>query len=435
VGAAVVLIVIKLAAGIPSGSLGLVSEALHSGTDFVAALLTFFAVGVAGRPADAGHPYGHGKAEHLAALAEAAILVAVSVGVAALAVARLAGWVETEVDPAWWVFLAAGLVLAVDAARTTVSLRAARRYRSPALFSNALHFGSDLAGTVAVLAGLALAAAGWPAGDSLAALFVAALVLLAAGRLMRTNVDVLMDRTPVAAEQAARTAIAQVEPPVDLRRLRLRQASGRHFADVVIGVSPGAAIGQGHAAADRVEEAIRDVLPESDVVVHVEPREDAALRERAHAAALGVPRVREVHNLTVLDVGGATELSLHLKLPGDLSLQEAHAVAEEVERAIHAASPEVSAVHTHIEPLGEQGVGTEVEADAAVVERIVRDTTGTSPRALRFLRTDAGLVAHLTLGLDSAETLTAAHERASEIEQRIHDELPEVADVIVHTEP
>jgi divalent metal cation (Fe/Co/Zn/Cd) transporter len=145
--------------------------------------------------------------------------------------------------------------------------------------------------------------------------------------------------------------------------------------------------------------------------------------------------VREVHNLTVLDVGGATELSLHLKLPGDLSLQEAHAVAEEVERAIHAASPEVSAVHTHIEPLGEQGVGTEVEADAAVVERIVRDTTGTSPRALRFLRTDAGLVAHLTLGLDSAETLTAAHERASEIEQRIHDELPEVADVIVHTEP
>jgi cation diffusion facilitator family transporter len=433
--AAAVLIAIKLAAGIPSGSLGLVSEALHSGTDLVAALLTFFAVGVAVRPADAAHPYGHGKAEHLAALAEAGILAAVSLGVAGLAVARLAGWVEFEVEPAWWTFAAAGLVLAIDASRTLVSLRGARRYESAALLSNALHFGSDFAGTLAVLAGLTAAAAGWPAGDSLAALFVAGLVLLAAGRLIRVNADVLMDRSPAAAEQAARSAIARVDPPVDLRRLRLRQASGRHFADVVIGVSPGAAIGQGHAAADRVEDAIREVLPGSDVVVHVEPREDVALRERAQAAALGVPRIREVHNITVLDVGGATELSLHLKLPGELPLEEAHAVAEEVERAIHAAVPEVAAVHTHIEPLGEQGVGTEVEADAAAVERIVREATGAPPRALRFLRTDDGLVAHLTLGLDSTESLSAAHRRASTVEQRIHDELPEIADVVVHTEP
>jgi divalent metal cation (Fe/Co/Zn/Cd) transporter len=142
-----------------------------------------------------------------------------------------------------------------------------------------------------------------------------------------------------------------------------------------------------------------------------------------------------VHNITVLDVGGATELSLHLKLPGELPLEEAHAVAEEVERAIHAAVPEVAAVHTHIEPLGEQGVGTEVEADAAAVERIVREATGAPPRALRFLRTDDGLVAHLTLGLDSSESLSAAHRRASRVEQRIHDELPEIADVVVHTEP
>ena len=94
------------------------SEALHSGTDLVAALLTFFAVGVPVRPADAAHPYGHGKAEHLAALAEAGILAAVSVGVAGLAVARLAGWVEIEVETAWWTFAAAGLVLAIDASRT-----------------------------------------------------------------------------------------------------------------------------------------------------------------------------------------------------------------------------------------------------------------------------------------------------------------------------
>ena len=435
VGAAAVLIAIKLAAGIGSGSLGLVSEALHSGTDLVAALLTFFALGVAVRPADRGHPYGHGKAEHLAALGEAAILALVSLGVAGLAVARLAGWVDSEVEAAWWAFAAAGLVVVIDLVRAVVSLRGARRYESPALLANAFHFGSDLAGTVAVVGGLAAARAGWPAGDSIAALFVAALVLLAAGRLMRANVDVLMDQSPAAAEEAARAAIGAVEPAIDLRRLRIRQAAGRHFADVVIAVSPDAAIGEAHAAADRVEDAVGRALPGSDVVVHVEPVEAAELRERALAAALGVSRVREVHNLSVLSVGGRTEVSLHLKLPGDLSLEEAHGVAEEVERAICAAVPEVEDVQTHIEPLAEEGVGREVQADTEAVVRIVREATGAAPRALRFLRTDGGLVAHLTLGLDSAGTLTEAHERASTVEQRIHDALPEIADVVVHTEP
>src|SRR6187431_1556576 len=119
VGAACALIGLKLAAGIPAGSLGLVSEALHSGTDLIAALLTFFAVGVSGRPADAQHQYGHGKAEHLAALFEASVLALVSVGVAGLAVARLAGWVEFDVDPRWWTFAAIGFVIGIDAFRTT----------------------------------------------------------------------------------------------------------------------------------------------------------------------------------------------------------------------------------------------------------------------------------------------------------------------------
>ena len=164
------------------------------------------------------------------------------------------------------------------------------RYGSEALRSNALHFGSDFAGTLAVLAGLVAAAAGYPGGDSIAALFVAALVLVAAARLIRRNVDVLMDQAPVDEEAAARAAIARIEPPVQLERLRLRQAAGRTFADAVISVSPGAAVGQGHATADRVEEALERALPGIDVVVHVEPRQgEAALRERAHAAALDRP--------------------------------------------------------------------------------------------------------------------------------------------------
>jgi len=438
--AATALVVIKLATGLETGSLGLLSEAAHSGTDLVAALLTLFAIGVAGRPADPGHQYGHGKAEHLAALAEAALLVGASLFLAWRALERLTGGSGAEVDPAWYAIAVVLVVIAIDASRVVVSQRAARRYASAAFQASAVHFGSDLAGSLAVLAGLLLARAGYAEGDSVAALFVAVLVLVAAGRLIRRNVDVLMDRAPLEAEEAARTAIARLRPAVELRRLRMRQAAGRHFADVVIGVPPGAAVGQGHAAADAVEAAVQEAVPESDVVVHVEPVDEAAIRDRAQAAATQVPRVREVHNVVVLEVGARTEVSLHLKLPGTLSLEEAHEVATEVEQAIVGSVPEVDAVQTHLEPLaepvpGRAAAGAHVGRLTEAVARVVREATGSPPRELRFLRTDGGLVAFLTLGLDPSSPLSEAHARASDIEERIRRAAPEIADVIVHTEP
>jgi cation diffusion facilitator family transporter len=435
VAAAALLLALKLSVGLVTNSLGLVSEAIHSGTDLVAALLTFFAVGVAGRPADLSHQYGHGKAEHLAALAEAVFLGGVSVLIAVRALERLFGSSHPQVHATWYAFAVVGIVIAVDTSRLVLSRQVSRRYGSAALAANALHFGSDLAGSLAVLGGLALARAGHPGGDSVAALFVAVLVLGAAARLARTNVDVLMDRAPTGAEAAARAALEALTPPVELRRLRMRQAGGRQFADVVIGVPSIAVVGQGHAAADAVEAALERALPGSDVVVHVEPVEDASLRDRAHAAALEVPNVHEVHNLVLVEVGGRTELSLHLKLPGELSLQDAHALAEEVEAAIHRAVPEVDAVQTHLEPLGEPVAGREEAADPATVERIVREVTGAVPREVRFLRTEEGLTALLTLGLDPLSSLADAHARASEIEERIRREQPEIADVVVHTEP
>jgi cation diffusion facilitator family transporter len=434
--AATALIGVKLGAGLASHSLGLVSEAVHSGTDLVAALLTFFAVGVAGRPADVGHQYGHGKAEHLSALAEAAILVGASVVIAWRAISHLVGASPTRVEATWYAFLVLGVVICIDLSRTFFSARGARRYRSAALQANALHFAGDLLGSLAVLTGLLLVHTGYPRADSAAALFVAVLVLVAAAPLMKRNVDVLMDRAPLAAEEAARAAIERIMPAVDLRRLRMRQAGSRQFADVVIGVSPGAAVGQGHEAADRVEAAVHEALPGSDVVVHVEPRHESALRDRAHAAALGVPEVREVHNVSVLDVGGRTEVSLHLKLPGDLTLEDAHAVASAVESAIVSSVPEVDAVQTHLEPLAEEALGRAVEdVDGEAVARIVREVTGTSPRELRFLHTKDGLVAYLTLGLDPGTPLADAHARASEVEERLRRERPDISDVIVHTEP
>lgn len=433
--AALALIGLKLGTGLATHSLALISEAAHSGTDLIAALLTFFAVGVAVRPADPGHQYGHGKAEHLAALAEGTILVAASAAIIWRAISRLVNG-GGSVHATWYALVVVGVVIVIDLSRTTASWRAARMYSSPALASNALHFGSDLGGSLAVLVGLLFVRAGHPRADAVAALFVAVLVLFAAARLMRRNVDVLMDRAPADAEEAARRAIVGVMPAVQLRRLRMRQAAGRFFADVVIGVDYGAAVGQGHAAADLVERAVQAALPEADVVVHVEPlgTADADVRERAHAAALNVPRVREVHNVSVVSVDSGTELSLHLKLPGELPLEEAHAIAEQVERAIERAVPEVSNVRTHLEPLGEEAAGTEVAGDAATVRRIVLAELGVEPAELRFVDTDEGLVAYLTLRLGSG-TLAAAHADASRIEELIRRERPEIADVVVHTEP
>ena len=410
-------------------------------SDAVAALLTLFAVGLAVRPADRQHQYGHGKAEHLAALAEGVILVGASAVIIWRAAGHLIGGSESSVDPAWYAFAVLVVVIAIDLSRVVVSLRAARRFGSAAFAANALHFAGDMAGSFAVLIGLGIARAGYPNGDSVAALFVAVLVLAAAFRLMKANTDVLMDRAPAAANEAALTAVRVLQPPVELRRLRVRQVAGKHFADVVIGVSPTAVVGQGHAAADRVEAAIQAALPGTDVVVHVEPLADAdtRVRERAHAAALHVSRVREIHNVTVLDVDGRCEVSLHLKLPGEMPLDEAHAVAEAVERAILDSVSEVDSVQTHLEPLAEEGPGErldglDTEADRTTVERIVQRVIGAVPRELRFLRTTEGRVLFLTLGLEPGLPLAEAHARASAVEEQIRGEL-DVVDVIVHTEP
>jgi cation diffusion facilitator family transporter len=437
--AALALIALKVGAGVHSGSLGLLSEAAHSGTDLVAALLTFFAVGVAVRPADRSHPYGHGKAEHLSALAEAGILVAIALLIAAGAIVRLVTG-GGHVDADWIAFSVIGIVIGVDLSRALVSARAARQYESPAFAASAFHFGSDLAGSTAVLIGLLFARAGHAHGDAIAALFVSVLVLSAATRLIKTNVDVLMDRVPVGARDAAQAAIEELGPRVQLRRLRMRRAAGRHFADVVVAVPSASAVEQGHAVADAVEEAVERAVPGTDVVVHVEPQEAEAIRERAYAAAVRNPRVQEVHNIVVLEVGDRIEISLHLKLPGDVSLEAAHEVASDVEHEILAALPEVDAVQTHLEPLSEPAAGrplgqVDSSSTAARIREIVRGVTGEEPRELRLLNTEVGLVAFLTLGMEPDRPLAEAHARASEVEERLRRAQPQIADVVVHTEP
>lgn len=443
VAAAIVLVALKLGAGLVSGSLGLVAEAAHSGTDLVAALLTLVAIRVALRPPDTEHHFGHGKAEHLAALAESSVLVLVSLGLGLQGVLRLAAGDPPEVDAAWWTFLVLAVVIAIDVSRTVASARAAKRYNSPALASNALHFGSDLAGSLAVVAGLAVAAAGEPRADSVAAIAVALLVLVAATRLARQSIDVLMDRASDEADAAVREGVDAAGVPVSLERVRVRQAAGRHFVDLVATTTADAGLTQAHAAADAIEEAVRRRLPGADVVVHVEPAAagaGAGVRERATAAALGVPEVREVHNVRVMHVDGLYELSMHVKFPREMLLGQAHDVVEHLEERVRSALPELRRVHTHIEPLARtdwavRPPSEEVAGSRAAIEEVVVRLTGHAPVVLSFRDGERGRVALIDVLLPADQPLPSAHRRAGAIEEAVRERCPDLADVIVHTEP
>jgi cation diffusion facilitator family transporter len=441
VAAAVFLVALKLGTGLITGSIAFLAEAAHSATDLVAALLTLFAVRVALRPPDQEHHYGHGKAEHLAALAESAVLLVVALAIGYESVHRLVTDATDGVEATWWAFLVLAIVISTDIARMVASGRSARRYGSPALAANAVHFASDLAGSLAVLAGTILVATGTPAGDAVAGVLVAMLVIVLALRLLWQSVQVLMDRTSADAEERIRAALAGLREPLELRRIRVRHAAGRHFADIVVGVAPDKGVGQAHATADAIEDLVRDALGNADVVVHVEPAApEGGLRERATAAAAAVPEVRELHNVRVMRVGSAYELSLHVKLPRELSLAEAHDVIERLEESIHAAVPELQSVHTHIEPLSRTDWASDppeenTAVERAAVEETVRGITGSLPVSVRFRDAERGRVALVTINLPGEQPLPSAHRHAGRIEEAVRERCPGLADVIVHTEP
>jgi cation diffusion facilitator family transporter len=435
--AAAALVGLKLGVGLAAGSLALISAGIESSGDVLAAAMTFFAVRLGGQPPDPEHPYGHARAENLGALAEAGILLAGGTIVAIEAVVRLVN-PQGAPDTRWFVFAVVAVALCVDAGRTLASFRAARRWHSPAMRSNAFHFASDMAGSIVVLIGLLVVRAGVQQGDAIAALVIAALIIAAAGRLIAENANVLMDRTPVQARELALRALRQLEPEIETLRLRLRESGGHYFADAVVAVPPGRAVVEGHQAADAVEQTIQTILPDSDVVVHVEPRREGLdLRERVLEIALEEPLVKEVHDVTVYEEDGRATVSLHLKFPAELDLDAALAVSGRVERNI-CSRPRVADVQTHLEPLEQPLAAHALASEANVqdgqeIERLVLEQTGYSPTRIRFLSTERGRVLFVTLDLKTGISLIAAHELAGTLEEELRRRLANIAEVVVHT--
>ena len=432
------LMVLMLGVGLAASSLGLVSTGIESTGDVVAAVVTFFAVRLGSRPADESHPFGHRRAENLSALAEASILLGGGVIVVIEAVQRLIGN-GSSLSARWYVFAVIGLAIVVNVSRALIARRSALKYGSAALRSNSFHFASDVGGSVAVLVGLIVVRAGFHNGDAIAALIVAGFIFTAAGRLIFENAQILMDSAPADAQAAARDAIASLSPGIELDRLRLRESGGRVFADVVVAIPPGRAVIEGHAAADDVEHAIEQVLPHSDVVVHVEPqRRGLTLRDRVLAIALSQSAVSEAHDITIFDHGDQHSVSLHLKLPADSSLATAHEVAERVENAI-SELPHVSDARTHLEPI-EQPIAADPAADndadaLQTIKTVVQRYAHTPARDLRLMETDEGEVLFITISVGATASLTQAHQLASKLEEELRQQLPSIADVVVHTEP
>ncbi len=435
IAAACVLVVLKLGTGIATGNLSLISAGIESSGDVAAAVLTFLAVRLGVRPADADHPYGHRRAENLAALGEAAILAGGGVYIVVEAVHQL---LAGDADPsaAWYVFAVIGVAIAIDISRITISLRTSRKYSSAALRSNAFHFAADLGGSIAVLCGTGLVAAGVAAGDSIAALAVAGIIFAAAFRLVKENALVLMDTTPERARAQALAAVQQAAPRAELQRLRVRESGGRYFADVVVGVPAGQPVAESHHTADAIEQALESALPGSDVVVHVEPGgRDLSLREQILAVALGFPAVREIHDVNVYERDVGAIVALHVKFDRDEPHASAHVVADQIEAEL-CRLPGVADARTHLEPLEPAG---RVVADSGVsteaIALLVEERTGRPARNLRVLETRSGIVVLLTAAVDPDLSLRDAHAVASELERAIRRERDDIASVVVHTEP
>jgi cation diffusion facilitator family transporter len=432
---ALILAAAKITVGLATNSLGVLAEAVHSGVDAAAALITLYAVGVAERPPDVEHQYGHAKAQHLAALAESAVLGAVAVWIAVAAGVRLSSG-QSPVEAPWYAFALMAGVLAVDAGRAIASYRVGRRLGSPALLANALHFASDFGGSLAVLIGLGLVALGVQGGDSVAAIVVAVIVLAAAGRLARVNIDVLMDRAPAGSARRVERAVRAVPGVSDVRSVRVRAAGGESFAEVVISVPRLQGVETSHQVMDRVEDAVVNELGKAQVAVHVEPAASDAEypSDRVAAAAMRVPGVMEAHNITVLAEPEGQAVTLHVRLPADLTMGQARAIVARLKDEIHN-EVGIARVYAHVEPsipdpLPARDVGADEPALRERAERAVQAVAGECSDVVVY-RQDGRLLVVTSLAGDPDVSVRDAHALASRIEDSVRAELDGVDDVIV----
>ena len=432
----------KAIIGLLSGSLAILSEAAHSAIDFGATVLTYFAVRISGKPADEDHPYGHEKFESVAALAETALLFLLSGIVIWEAGRRLFFREAYEVKASLWAF---GIIIAsivVDFFRSRALSAAASKTSSQALEADALHFSSDMWSSLAVLVGLAGVALGFPTADSIAALAVALIVLVAGWRLGRRTIDTLTDVAPAGIAEEIATIARGVSGVVAVERVRSRRVGAKVFADLTLGVSRTLPLDQVAAIRANVERAIRAKLSSAEVNVTTEPRalDNETLTERIMVIARN--QGCAVHHVTIHHLGEKLAVSIDLEVDRAMALGEAHEIASRLETAMRGEFGQEIEVETHIEPMQIGGIAgrdaaPEVQTAIANLMRklVTPDTPIRDVHSVRVRETSHGLVVNFHCRADPNLRIDLVHYAVDSLERRVRNERSDVHRVIGHAEP
>jgi cation diffusion facilitator family transporter len=432
--------VAKFVVGILIGSLALISEALHSSVDVVATVITWMVVRVSDTPPDEEHQYGHGKLESLSALGVIAMLYVLSGGILVASWSRL-----REGAPPPTISAIPFIVLLIDIAvnfwRARALHRAARDTKSQALAADALHFASDVLGSVAVIIGLALAGLGYWWGDAAAAIAVAVMIAALGLRLARSTVETLLDRAPEGASEKARAAIRAVPGVVGVERLRVRMVGPTHFVDAVVQVPRTYPIDRVDDIKRKAQQAVGAALGDADLTFTTVPvaRNNESVRERIMVIARNSGLA--VHHVTVHDLGGKLIVGIDLEVDGDMTLTAAHNIAHDLERSIRHDFGEDVEVDTHIEPLEpELPLGTDaapdrVETIKAALSRLAADGAIHDIHNVRVRDTDAGEIVNFHCRAAPSMSVIKVHENVDEIERGLRRAFPTVKRVISHAEP
>jgi cation diffusion facilitator family transporter len=442
IAASAALTTAKAIVGLLTGSLAILSEAGHSLIDLSATVLTYFAVRISGKPADAEHQYGHGKVESVTALAETALLFLLTGVVVWEAVQRLFGAQTHAVAATAAAFAVIIGSIIVDFFRSRTLRRVARETFSEALDADALHFSSDMWSSVAVLIGLGGVALGYPLSDAIAALAVAVFICIAGWRLGRRTIDTLTDTAPAGVSEQVAAIAREMPGVVAVERVRARPAGAVLFVDLCVGVSRTLPLDRVAAIAENLTRAIRAALPRAEVTITTEPRalDDETVRERVMMTARN--RGLAIHHVAVQTISGRLSVSLDLEVDGTLALAAAHDVASSLEQALRdELGPNVE-VETHIEPLpADVLAGRDAAAERVAEVRAVLNAQAAAHTDLyeihdvRVRETADGEIVNFHCLVDPSLSVRAVHDLVDAVEDGLRRHFPAIARVNGHAEP
>ncbi len=446
VWAAVVITSLKIVVGVTTGSLGILSEAAHSGLDLVAAMVTFFSVRVSDKPADADHQYGHGKVENFSAFIETGLLLLTCVWIVYEALKRLF-FHQAHINPTLWAFLVMGASIVVDVWRSRRLRRIAAKYDSQALLADALHFSTDVWSSAVVVLGLALVLAGdrwkipWLAkADPVAALFVACIVVYVSWRLARQTIDALLDAAPSGIRARIIARLYQIDGVLEVDRVRIRRGGSKYFVDVSVAMSRTVTFQKSEQVSAEVARCIRELLPEADVVVNAVARahHKESLFDRVRAVA--TRHNLNVHDISVQDLDGRLHVEQHVELDETLTLKDAHDKVTQLEAEMKQDLPEISSILTHIESEPARIETSDGMVRVPSFERKLQVVTQSFPDVvdmhdLVFKRVGGRLYLSLHCTMKDDLPLSRVHDIQTAMEGRFRQEVPELFRVLIHPEP